>query len=283
MHSNNTQLLVQMVQEDWFQEPPTEPQSDEVPVPGLPKLFSKYFRAFINSFTCVKQQLGPAFLAAAASGNVEAGKVLLSYCPDLLDYALWECSALIQKYIILDVDMPPSRGGPFLEVIPFVSQLHRAGFKRLKLEERPERVTAMLVDLCRHNQRHQPESVQMMLDLGVVSCDECVKYTPSKDFQPRRYFEVDCPIIAVAVAEQNAGAVAVLVAAGAVLPAPALRNLPFNHNDLQAVLEELEQQAAAAGGGEMAILYRAASETVRGYCEQHGREKIEGSFITDAL
>ena len=139
--------------------------------------------------------------------------------------------------------------GPFFEVLPLVSQLHREGFVGLKLPEKPEYV---LEGLCRHNQRHQPESVQMLLDLGLVSIQELVCYQPSKDYRPKGYFEVECPIIAVAVAEQNAGAVAVLVAARVVLPEPEaeLLHLPFDYNDLQAVLEELEQQAAPWAWGD---------------------------------
>ena len=101
------------------------------------------------------------------------------------------------------------------EVLPFVSRLYMGGFQGISFTNNPRYV---LASLCRHNQRHQPESVQMMLDLGVVSCDEQMVYTPSKGSIVEWYSA--CPIVAVAVAEQNAGAVAVLVAAGAVLPAP---------------------------------------------------------------
>ena len=52
--------------------------------------------------------------------------------------------------------------------------------------------------------------------------------------------------------------------------------LPFNYDDLQVVLEELEQQA---GGGATAVQFKAAADTVRAYCEQHGREKLESYFV----
>ena len=250
---------------------------------------------FSRKVSSLKQQLGPAFLAAAAAGNVETGKVLLSYCPDLLEYALWNCPAVIKTFIIDDKRFIRLTGsawlpnymwtqGPFKGgLLLFASQLHRAGFKGLKLEER---VSDVLVELCRHNQRHQPESVQMLLDLGVVSSNQIVEYCPEIDVRPRKYFKAECTIIAVAVAEQNAGAVAVLLAAGAVLPAleVELYNLPFDYSDLQAVLEELEQQAAAEGGEEMALIhYGAAVDAVRAYCEQHGQEKIDANAFIEVV
>ena len=92
-------------------------------------------------------------------------------------------------------------------------------------------------------------------------------------------------MLAVAVAEHNAGSVAVLVAAGAVLPEPEaeLLYLPFNYNDRQAVLGDLEQQAAAAGGGGPAIQYRAAADEVRAYCEKQGQEKINANAIEHGI
>ena len=264
VRSNNTQLLLQMMQEGWFQKPLAEGTSAG--------LMSSLPRPIV--LTSLKQQLAPALLAAAAGADVEAGKVLLRYCPDLLDYVLWHSPAIIEALVIDGPDwftatLPLlNKGGPYLEVLPLVSKLHMEGFKGLKLEDRAAEV---LVDLCYHDERHQPESMQLLLELGVVSSQQYVKYQRSKDLK------VKCPILAFAAAEKNAGAVAVLVAAGAVLPDPDsdIEYLPFNYNDLQAVVEELEQQAAAAGGGRTAIQYGPAADMVRGYCEQHGREKIE--------
>ena len=296
LHSNNTQLLVQMVKEGWFQEPAAQQGSFRA-LSGSEAYSSNLSNPFGSRTvaTSVKQQLGPAFLAAAAAGDVEAGKVLLSYCPDLLNYALWNSPADIRETVMDDrtwiyrrvFSLPgvdDGSTGPFLEVLPFVSKLHKAGFKGLKLTERPDYV---LDRLCHHNQRHQPELVQMLLDLGMVSSQACVGYRPSNGLSlpngQRWDFARHCPIIAVAVAEQNAGAVAVLVAAGAVLPPPGQQALgqqllPFNYNDLQAVLKELEQQAAA--GGRMAVQCGAAADAVRAYCEEHGQEKIEGGICT---
>ena len=271
--SNNRQLLVQMVQEEWFSEPLAEPSSADWSV-GFSANFSR------SSVTSVKQQLGPAFLAAAAASDVESGKVLLSYCPDLLDYALWNAPGDIQTSIIGTSYL--EYRGLHLEVLPFASQLYMGGFQGIKLTDRPRAVLAHLCD----NYQRQPESVQMLLDLGVARCDEKMVYTPSLCASTRAgkgYCKVNCPIIVAAVAEQNAGAVAVLLAAGASLPAPEaeLPRVPFNYNDLQAVLEELERQAAAGGwGGETANQCRAAAEVLRAYCEQHGREKIEGNVLT---
>jgi hypothetical protein len=132
----------------------------------------------------------------------------------------------------------------------------------------------------------------MLLDLGRVRCDQKVAYQSSKDFRPRGYFEAaDCPIIAAAVAERNAGAVAVLVAAGAVLPEPSVVklppdmgwNLPFDYNDLQAVVPDLDDQAASGGGGGGVIgaaQYQKAADVLRAYCWEHGREKIDASAWT---
>ena len=296
MRSNNTQLLVQMVKEGWFQEPAA--QKGSVRALSMSELYSLNLSNPFGSrtvATSVKQQLGPAFLAAAAAGDVEPGKVLLSYRPDLLNYVLWTSPADIQETVMDDsswfyrglVSVPgvdDGSMGPFLEVLPLVSKLHKAGFEGLKLTKWPGDVLARL---CRHNQRHQPELVQMLLDLGVVSSQKCVGYNPSNGFRlpngQRWDFVAHCPVIAVAVAEQNAGAVSVLVAAGAVLPPPGQQALgqqllPYDYNDLQAVLEELEQQAAA--GGEMAVQCGAAADAVRAYCEQHGREKIGGGIRT---
>jgi hypothetical protein len=46
------------------------------------------------SQSTVRQQLGPAFLAAAAAGDVEAGKLLLNYCPKLLVVTLLHLRSL---------------------------------------------------------------------------------------------------------------------------------------------------------------------------------------------
>ena len=220
VRSNNTQLLVQMVKEGWFYQPWAERES------GGPILHSELLYTYSRSVCSVKQQLGPAFLAAAAAGDVEAGKVLLSYCPDLLDYVLWNSPAIIQASVIdvpyywgVPVDFE-TREQPFLEVLLFVSQLHMAGFRGLKLEEK---VAKLIVAMCRQDQRHKQGLVQMLLELGVVTSQHVVKYTrtDSRTHWGIGYFEeVECHIIAVAVAEQNAGAVAVLVAAGAVLHCP---------------------------------------------------------------
>ena len=92
VHSNNTQLLMQMVQEGWFQGPLPKRK------PAGPISRAELSGAFV--VTSLKQQLAPAFLAAAAAGDVEAGKVLLSNCPDLLDYVLWNSPADIRTDII---------------------------------------------------------------------------------------------------------------------------------------------------------------------------------------
>ena len=284
VRSNNPQLLVQIVKERWFRDVAVKRwESHRTP------LFWEMLALNISGLTIstsVKQQLGPAFLAAAAAGDVESGTALLSYCPDLLDYALWKSPADMQASIIsrslpeihqvLSSTSGGGSKGPFLEVLPLVYQLDRAGFKGLKLTVKPDYV---LAHLCYHNQQHQSRLVQMLLELGVVSSRGCVVYTPSEGVRIAKGYryglEFDFPIIAAAVGEQNAGAVAVLAAAGAVLPAPGQQQLPFNYDDLEAVLQELEQQAAVAGGGEMATKCRAAADTVRAYCEKHGHEKID--------
>ena len=257
VHSNNTQLLVQMVQEGWFQEPLAKWSSDTTM--SLSELLSGEAVT-----TSVKQQLGPAFLAAAAAGDVKEGKVLLSYCPDLLDYALWNSPAVIQATIIDDhlwFHLGGDRNkGPFLEVLPFVSRLHMGGFQGIKLTDN---LQCVLVDLCHHNQRHQPESVQMLLDLGVPSYKP-VFYRASTGVSPKQCFA--CPIVAVAIAERNAGAVAVLGAAGAVLPAhhgAAEYYMPFSRADLHAVVATLEKQAAAAAGCVKAAEYQGAADVLR--------------------
>ena len=184
--SNNCQLLQHMLQEGWFGETPV-----------------------VN--VAAKQQLVPALYAAAAAGDVEAGKVLLSYCPGLLNYTLGPipaearprchtmkfCNAANREVLRYSWE----------QLLPPVYKLHKTGFSGIKLKRSIAR--QLLKTLCSYEQRHQPELVQMLLDLGVVSCDEEVQYERSKGA---------CPILAVAVAERNAGAVAVLVAAGAVLP-----------------------------------------------------------------
>ena len=125
--------------------------------------------------------------------------------------------------------------------------------------------------------------MQFLLDVGIVSCDEKVGYYWREDFRPRGCLEMeDCPIIAVAVTEQNAGAVAVLVAAGAVLPPPTpAPSIAFDYLNLQSVLQELEQAAGAGGGGSGADAdkYQAAAGVLRAYCEEHGKEIIEASAL----
>jgi hypothetical protein len=239
----------------------------------------------------VKQQLGPAFLAAAAAWDVEAGKLLLNYCPDLLDYALWTSPSDIRNSPVSVKselsDFPDiffdgtAHSRPWVEVLPFVSQLHRGGFTGIHLSQSGScKVHQVLRHLCHHNQRHQPESVQMLLDLGLVSCHQEVFYKPSQEVRPKGYVETTCPIISVALSERNAGAVAVLVAAGAVLPEPVGElywKLPYNQSDLQAVVSDLDEQLAAAVGGDGgggvtgAAQYQKAADVLRAYCEEHGR------------
>jgi hypothetical protein len=238
-------------------------------------------------------QLGPVFLAAAAARDVEAGKLLLNYCPDLVPYALWNSPDRIREGVIMctgidEVVFSSEICEPWLDVLPFLSQLHRGGFQ---WRSHDRSLINVLLQLCHRKQRHRPESVQMLLELGLVSCNQEVLYSPSMDIRPMKgYFNVACPIIAVAVAERNAGAVAVLMAAGAVLPAPSvgelqphlLRNLPFDYTDLQAVVSDLHGQVAAAGGGGVigAAQYQKAADVLRGYCEEHGREKIDARALT---
>jgi hypothetical protein len=285
VRSGQVKLLEHMLQQGWFLQTPLREAkaTRKVTLRRVHEVMTQL------SETSVKQQLGPAFLAAAAAGDVEAGKLLLNYCPELLDHALWNSPEHIRGSFVMHqpfLQVPESllfgKLSLFLDVLPLVSQLHRAGFTNIHLRAR---VSKVLLHLCNHNQRHQPESVQMLLDLKLVSCDQRVYYQPSQDFRPKGYFETFSPIIGVAVAEQNAGAVAVLVAAGAVLPEPVenVWNLPFDYNDLQAVVSDLDDQVAAAGGDGVRVIgaaqYQKAADVLRGYCEEQGREKIDASAL----
>jgi hypothetical protein len=287
VRSGQLKLLEHMLQQGWFQPIYTLRQAFKCEnFEELNEMMSRPARS------SVEQQLGPAFLAAAAARDVEAGKMLLNYCPELLDYALWTrpdhilgafISMKVTSQCLAQFFREFETGchllGPFLDVLPFVSQLHRAGFTNIHLKHR---VSEVLTRLCYHSQRHLPHLVQMLLDLGLVSCDEDAFYRPgSKDFgHVESYFETCCPIIGVAVAEHNAGAVAVLVAAGAVLPEPGERvyDLPFNYRDLQEVVAELEEQVAADGGDGGGVIgaaqYQKAADVLKGYCEEHGRERL---------
>ena len=264
--AGHLQLLKQMVQNGCF----PRPQADED--------------------TVVKQHLTPSLKAAAAAGDVEAAKVLLSYCPGLLDYALQPVRRPTGNFEGMCLDAVLSASDLALsqiacmpcsfELVPLLGLLHKDGFTGMKVQNGTK--GKLLLDLCRHNQSQQAEFVQVLLDVGIVSCDERVFYYTNKDFKPRGYFEKDgCPIVAVAVAEQNAGAVAVLVAAGAVLPAPTpAQSILFDYNSLQSVLQELELAAeAAAAGGVNADKYQAAAGVLRAYCEEHGKESIEASAV----
>jgi hypothetical protein len=286
VHSCQLKLLEHMSQQAWFEQTPLGGAK------AIGSMTHQNLEDFLDqpSQTSPKHQLGPAFLAAAAAGDVEAGKMLLNYCPELLDYTLWRTSpdrihnSFVTHHPLLETPdfLLYGQASPFLDVLPLVSQLHRAGFTGIHLTDR---VPYVLLHLCHHNQRHQPESVQMLLDLGLVSCDQKVNYEPSKDFRPKGFFETHCPIIAVAVAEQNAAAVAVLVAAGAVLPQPMkdVRTLPFDYSGLQAVVSDLDDQVAAAAGDGVTVIgaaqYQKAADVLRAYCEEHGREKINASAL----
>jgi hypothetical protein len=287
VRSGQVKLLEHMLQQGWFQQASSRSEA-------IPRRVALSEMLRLGGESTAKQQLGPAFLAAAAAGDVEAGKLLLNYCPELLDYALWTSPDHIRdSFIMLSVLLNVASGrprlecpGPFLDVLHFVPQLHRAGWNGIRLPE--QTFHGVLLHLCRHKHRHQPDLLQMLLDLGLVSCNQEVWYERSEEFWALEGYELkmDCPIIGVAVAEQNAAAVAVLVAAGAVLPEPAGRerhlwNLPFVYNDLQAVVSDLDDQVAAAGGGVIgAAQYQKAADVLRAYCEEHGREKIDASSVT---
>ena len=88
--------------------------------------------------TVVKQHLTPALVAAAAADDVEAMKVLLSYCPDLLDYAL--------AHELL----PFRRHDGTYELVRLLGLLHEDGFTGIKVQD--ETKEKLLVDLCSRNQ-----------------------------------------------------------------------------------------------------------------------------------
>jgi hypothetical protein len=291
VRSGQVKLLEHMLQQGWFEQAwrGSEDLGERPPQETGHSLWW-----CVGRVTRPKQQLAPAFLAAAAAGDLQVGKLLLNYCPDLLDHVLWiNPDRIRDSFIMLSVVMAASQPepcGPYLNLLSFVSQLHRNGFTGIDLERTRGSFlyNILLIQLCYRNQQHQPESLQMLLDLGVVSCDQEILYIPSDDLRPSKgYFEVHCPIIAAAVAEQNAAVVAVLVAAGAVLPEPGggCRKLPFYYNDLQAVVSDLDEQVAAAGGGGGgggvigAAQYQKAADVLRGYCEEHGREKIDAFYV----
>ena len=248
--SNNPQLLEHMLQEGWF---------GETPVVNL----------------AAKQQLVSALYAAAAAGDVESGNVLLRYCPGLLNYTLgpipFEAPPRGHTFGVTRVSpgLPSLRNKgnrqvlryAWEQLLPLVYELYKTGFSGIELQRFLAR--QLLKMLCSYDQQHQPELMEMLLDLGVVSCNEEVQYERTKDA---------CFILAVAVAERNAGAVAVLVAAGAVLPAhhgAAEHQLPFSRADVQVVMAVLGKQRVA--GMVSSAEYQAAADVLRAYCsEEHG-------------
>ena len=124
-----------------------------------------------------------AAAACTSAGGIEAAKILLDYCPDLLDFAIYRTPDGEPRHRAY---YNRSRPGPMFtlvtvpsfDLLPLVYNLHKSGFKGIQLKET---APVVLRHLCYKEQKHQPlELVQMMLDLGCVSSDEEVTYSPSR-------------------------------------------------------------------------------------------------------
>ena len=216
----------------------------------------------------------PAAAAKAAAAHVNAlaaAQLLLETSPQLLQisYDTYNQGNYIQKVQLLSLAADLYYSNSFRNI-----QLRQVA---ATLVQNP---AMMLVDVCRRAQQ-DPKVVQLLLDLEVCTSMQRVYYVPSD--APCRFdegfFEYNGPILAAAIAERSSGPVVALMEAGAKLPVPRGKAasqglglssalgvllggmidgllgpgpLPFDHDDLTAVMDQLrqQQQQVAADDGD---------------------------------
>ena len=215
----------------------------------------------------------PAAAAAAkAHANASAAaQLLLETYPHLLQisYDTYNQGNFIQKVQLLSLAADLYYSNSFRNI-----QLRRVAAGSV------QNPAMMLMDVCRRAQQ-DPKVVQLLLDLKVCTSMQRVYYVPSD--APCRFdegfFEYNGPILAAAIAERSSGPVVALMEAGAKLPVPRGKAasqglglssalgvllggmidgllgpgpLPFDHDDLTAVMDQLrqQQQQVAADDGD---------------------------------